>query len=163
MNRISDADVRLAHGVDRALAEQSAPRAPADLQARVFATIEQRAARPWWRRRVSEWPLPARAAFAAAGVTLLGLLLAPLTGLLAGPALTPDATGIDAALAHHAPLYHAGVDALDTFSHTFSALVDSVPRPLLHAGLALGALLYLALFGLLTALLRLTPAASRPR
>ena len=152
MNRLSDADVRLAHLVDQALEEQPTPRAPADFAARVLTALERDAARPWWRRSVREWPLPARAAFAAAGCALLVLLLAwPLSGSF----LPRTGAGLNATLIQHAPLYHAVANASATLGHTVTALANAIPGPLLRNGLLLGALLYATLFGLLALLLRL--------
>lgn len=159
MNRLSDADVRLAARIDQALAEQPAPRAPADLTDRVFAAIEQRATRPWWRRRVGEWPLPARVGFAAAGgVLVLALLVAPLGSAL--PHFNWGA-GLDSTLAQHAPLYHPVANTTATFGRAMTAVTDSIPARVLRGGLALGALAYLALFGLLATVFRLPQAFSK--
>jgi len=154
MNRLTDADVRLAAQVERLLAEQAAPQPPADLEARVFAAIAQRKSRPWWRRSVREWPLPARTAFAAAGCALVILLAAPW-----GSGTTDATLGIN--LAHHAPLYHPLASTTATLGRAATALADAIPTPLLRGGLALGALAYIVLFGLLATLFRLPQAFSK--
>ena len=52
--------------VDRCLRDLPPRAAPATLEARVMAELRRRAARPWWRREVAQWPLAPRAALAAA-------------------------------------------------------------------------------------------------
>ena len=159
MNRLSDADIRLAARIEQALAEQAAPQAPADLETRVFAAIERRASRPWWRRSVREWPLPARLGFAGAGCAVVAalLLVSPGSGV---PDTTANA-GLGSALVHHIPLYHPVASTTASFGHALKALADAIPAPALRGGLMLGALAYLALFGLLAAAFRLPQAFSK--
>lgn len=67
--------------VDRALREVPPRRAPAALEARVFAAIAARAALPWWHQPVLHWPMPYRvvvlvaAGLAAAVAIAAGVLL----------------------------------------------------------------------------------------
>jgi hypothetical protein len=46
-----------------ALRAQPFLRAPTSLEQRVRAEIARRAVRSWWQRSLTEWPVPARAAF----------------------------------------------------------------------------------------------------
>ncbi len=65
--------------VHRALRELPAERAPADLEARVFAALQARRRLPWWQTDWREWPVVPRvavfvvAACVAAGVAWLFL------------------------------------------------------------------------------------------
>ena len=63
---------RLEAAIDRELKALPNLRAPATLAARVMATIEQRAALPWYRRAWQTWPLPLQAASMLALLAVFG-------------------------------------------------------------------------------------------
>src|SRR5437879_12969818 len=60
MKLTAEDQARLEQLVGRACREQPALAAPRTLQARVFAALQQRAARPWWRRSFAYWPMGPR-------------------------------------------------------------------------------------------------------
>jgi len=70
MKLTTEDQARLEQLVGRACREQPALAAPRTLQARVFAALQQRAARPWWRRSFAYWPMAPRVVLvlACAGV-----------------------------------------------------------------------------------------------
>ncbi len=61
---------RLERLLDQTLRAQPELRAPASLEARVFARIEAQRARPWWRKSFTHWPMPARLMFVLSSVGL---------------------------------------------------------------------------------------------
>ena len=130
---------RLLHGALRGAPER---RAPAGLEARVFAAIAQRAALPWWRRSYSHWPVGARLAFVALSAGLIWLSIeavgrAPLGAL----PLEQSAVFSSGWLREAAAL--GGVT-----SQLFESLGRAIPFAWLAAGLTVGAILYVSLFGL---------------
>lgn len=68
MNPSTDRSDELERLVDRALRDQPLRRAPLNLEARVLAEIERRAAASWWHKNFAHWPLAARAVFLAASL-----------------------------------------------------------------------------------------------
>ena len=123
--------------VTRALRDQPPRRAPGTLERRVLAQIESSAAAIGWRRGFAHWPVAARVVFLAAsvGVVKLGLLVATW---LATPLDSP-------ALAVHLP---SQIAWLQTLLVATSSVVRTVPSLWIHAGVAVLALMYAALFGI---------------
>ena len=131
---------RQVHALLRSLPPRAAPER---LAARVLEQLAQRAATPWWRRQVMQWPTPARLSFA-----LLALALMLLS--LAGSASLPHVTA--------APVIAWGqhlLAPLGVLSRLLVALVGLVPMAWLEAFLVLAVLAYLFLFGLGAAAYRL--------
>jgi hypothetical protein len=118
--------------VDRQLRAQPARTAPATLHARVLAELARREALPWRRRSLAYWPLPLRVAF----------LLACMAGAWASLRLVPSL--IEPFSRPLSWLDSAGgwVSFLDSlFAYVGSAVLHSLPAPLLYGGvLGLGAL-----------------------
>src|ERR1700761_8563693 len=86
-----DADSALERQVDELLRSLPVRAAPEHLAARVLERLAQRAAMPWWRRQVRQWPTPARLSFAllAAALMLLSLVAsASLLRVSAAPVLS---------------------------------------------------------------------------
>jgi hypothetical protein len=132
---------KMVHDALRSLPDR---RAPAALEARVWAALERRAAIPWWHRSWGYWPLGVRAAFVVfCGAVAAGLVLASL--------YVP--AGFDSAPFHHvaAPVLGLidGALGVGRWLAAFGALlVRQIPALWLYAALAFVAALYAMLFGL---------------
>ncbi len=122
--------------IERVVRAQPPRRAPASLQARVFAQI---AAQPGWRRGFSHWPMPARAAFLVAS---LGFIKLALAGFMAAVDLvhSSDAAGVTA-------LHRTG-EAFSTTVSLGETVFHALPTAWLYAGAAVGFTLYAVLFAL---------------
>lgn len=120
-------------------------RAPATLESRVLAHIEQRAREPWWRLGFARWPASARIAF---GVVCAAL--AVLSALGSGRAAAQF--GSWRALGVLSPSWLREAGALIGMTRSLSAsFAHTVAPDWLYGGLIAGAVLYAALFGLLIA------------
>jgi hypothetical protein len=131
-----DPQEQLEQLITRALRDQPQRRAPATLASRVLAQVESGAASRW-RRGFAHWPIAARVAFVAAsfGFVKVGLMVAAwLTDPLDASTRVPDL-----------PPQLAWIQALVVVSAT---VLRSVPSLWLHAGIALLAIMYAALFGI---------------
>jgi predicted anti-sigma-YlaC factor YlaD len=119
------------------LARSQPPRrAPASLEARVFAQIS---AQPWWRKGFVHWPVWARAAFLVASVGFVRLALAgviSLTNLVS----TADVADVDT--------FHRTGQAVSTTVSLGELLFHAIPPVWLYAGAVVGFTLYAVLFGL---------------
>lgn len=105
--------------------------APASLQARVLAQIGRRAALPWWRRSVRQWPALPRTAFVVVCVLLVGL------------------TAVAGSAAVHWPLPSPSLLALLRAARDLSGtLARALPLSWLYALLGLLGLLYALVFAL---------------
>jgi hypothetical protein len=130
---------RLLHGALRGTPDRPAP---VDLEARVLAAIARGAALPWWRRSFAHWPAAARFGFvglcaALTGLSILAIGRSPLAALPLGrSALVPSGW-----LREAAALGGFGAQLLES-------LLRAIPFAWLAGGLALGAILYVSLFGL---------------
>lgn len=108
--------------VHRALRELPAERAPADLEARVFAALQARRQLPWWQADWREWPVvPRVAVFAVAAVVAAGVAWLFLAG-----ARAVDSFDLSAWIELHAPglvvvrsVVATVVEALALFVRTF--------------------------------------------
>ena len=121
--------------VTRALHASPPRRAPASLERRVLQEIGRRASLPWWRSKYSRWPRAAQAGF---GLACAAALLVVAAG---GAALSG---GMPAA----APWSLTLLTLFDVTGELQAALMRAVPPGWLHGAIAVGALLYAALFGL---------------
>lgn len=134
---------RQVHALLRSL---PARRAPEQLMARVREQLEQRAAMPWWRRQVTQWPMAARVSFAL--LAAVSLILLSLAGRASQPHLaTPTASML--AWGHHLQAQLSVVPRLLT------ALLGALPMAWLQAFLLIAVLAYLFLFGVGAAAYRL--------
>lgn len=140
-----DADRALERQVREVLHSLPPRRAPEHLMARVLEQLEQRAAMPWWRRQVTQWPALARLSFALLAVALMLLSLA-------GSASLPRfATAT-------APVLSWGqhvLALLNVLPRVLTALVGLLPMAWLQALLVVAVLAYLFLFGVGAAAYRL--------
>jgi hypothetical protein len=122
--------------IDGLARSQPPRRAPASLEARVFAQI---LALPWWRKGFAHWPVPARVAFLIASLGFIKLALAGVVGAI-DFVRTSDVAGVDA-------LHRTG-DAVLTTVSLGGLVLHSIPPVWLYAGAGIGFTLYAVLFGL---------------
>ena len=121
----------------RTLRDQPLRRAPSTLEHRVLAQIEAGAVASSWRRGFAHWPMAARLVFLAAsvGVVKLALMIAMwISSPLESPAVSVDLP--------------SQVAWLQTLLVAIGSVVRTVPSLWVHAGLAILALMYAALFGI---------------
>lgn len=123
--------------VTRALQDQPLRRAPNTLERRVLAQIASGAAASSWRRGFAHWPLAARVVFLAASVGVVKLALS-LAMWLATPLDSP-------AVSVHLP---SQIAWLQTLLVAMSSVAHTVPSVWVHAGIAILAIMYAALFGI---------------
>jgi hypothetical protein len=123
--------------VTRALQDQPLRRAPGTLERRVLAQLESRPAAIGWRRGFAHWPVAARVVFLAASVGVVKLALS-MGMWLATPLDSP-------ALSVHLP---SQVAWLQTLLVATGSVVRTVPSLWVHAGIAILAVMYAALFGI---------------
>jgi hypothetical protein len=134
MNEPNQIDARLEQLLGHVLRELPPRRAPATLEARVFAEITRRATLPWWRRSFAHWPSGARIAFVAVCIVLSALTSMRGAWLIA--ALGP------------ARELHRLTAPVSAAAETAASLMHAIPLVWLYEGLALAAVLYGLLFAL---------------
>jgi len=123
--------------VTRALQGQPPRRAPSTLERRVLAQIEAGATAIVWRRGFAHWPVAARVAFLAASVGVVKVALLVATWL---------ATPLDSpAVSVQLP---SQITWLQTLLVAMGSVVHTVPSVWVHGGIALLAIMYVALFGI---------------
>jgi hypothetical protein len=129
---------RLLHELVRGLPLR---RAPAALESRVCRELERRAARPWWFRGFSQWPVGARAGFVAICSIIIGLTVADSGWTMLVRTLGDAAAG---------PLSwtHTVVALIRSACEVAALLMRVVPTAWIYGGLTVGVALYTALFGL---------------
>lgn len=116
--------------------------APITLESRVFRELEQRAARPWWRRGFKHWPNGGRAAFVAICSVIIGYTIMDGSWSIVG------ARTLNAAGAWSLSWAHPVVAAIASAGEFATLLVHIIPATWLYGGVAACAMLYAALFGL---------------
>ena len=122
-------------------------RAPVTLELRVFRELERRAARPWWFREFAQWPAGARAAFVAICSAIIGFTLRDgAWTVLARVWRDADAVSVS--------WTRPAVAAARSADEVAALLMHVIPSTWLYGGLAAGAALYVALFGLSAAAYR---------
>ena len=134
--------------VTRALRDQPTRRAPSTLERRVLAQIESGAAAVGWRRGFAHWPVAARVVFfvASVGVVKVALLVAMW---LATPLDSP-------AVSMQLP---SQIAWLQTLLVAIGSIARTVPSVWVHAGIAVLAIMYAALFGIGASAYRMVRAA----
>jgi hypothetical protein len=145
MSTERDPDSALERQVHELLRSLPSRRAPGHLATRVLEQLAQRAALPWWRRQVMQWPTLARLSFALLAAALMLLSLA-------GRASLPRLAHATAALlswGHHV------LAQLSVLPRLLTALVGLLPMAWLEAFLVLAGVAYLILFGVSAAAYRL--------
>jgi hypothetical protein len=142
MSKHIDSEQQLERALNQAFSGLGWRRAPGTLEARVVQELERRAALPWWRVSFAHWPVVPRVAFvmvcaALVAATILGGVFAFL-----GDRSLNEVAGLVLSWANPflAVMSSAGGIA--------ALLVRIIPPLWLYGGLALGIMLYVALFGL---------------
>jgi hypothetical protein len=120
----------------RTLHDQPLRRAPDSLERRVLARIEARAAVTPWRQGFAHWPLAARVAFLAASVGFVKVALS-IAVWLSAP-LDSRVFSFD---------LPSQIAWIQTLFAAIGSVARTVPSLWVHAGIALFAIMYLALFG----------------
>jgi uncharacterized protein YggT (Ycf19 family) len=142
MNKQTESADKLERVLHQALQGVGARRAPDTLEARVFSELQRRAELPWWRCSFAHWPAAARAVFILICACLVGALL--LAGTSAFVEVRSFGQVEALVLSWTQPLL-----ALVSSAGGLTALLVRVIPPLwLYGGLAFGAMMYVALFGL---------------
>lgn len=121
----------------RALQSQPPRRAPSTLERRVLAQIEAGATASGWRRGFAHWPMAARVGFlvASVGVVKVALLVAMW---LATPLGSPAAS----------VQLPSQISWVQTLFVAIGSAMHTVPSLWVHAGIAILAMMYVALFGI---------------
>ena len=133
----SDRQDELEQLVTRALREQPLRRAPQTLERRVLAQLESSAAVARWRGGFAHWPVAARLVFLVASVGFVKLALSVAMWL---------STPLDAS-AHSFDL-PSQIAWLQTTLVVIASVARTVPPLWVHAGIAVLAIMYAALFGI---------------
>ncbi len=127
--------------LDRLLRDLPLRRAPATLELRVFGQLERRAARVWWRRGFTAWPIVTRGAFVI-------LCSAIVVCSIFGPWATAGIRTLRGVGALATSWVHPAASAVAWASEFSVLLVRVIPPAWLYGVVAAGALLYAMLFGL---------------
>lgn len=137
-------DEKIEGAIHQALRALPARRAPRNLEARVFAELERRAALPWWRQSFAHWPLAARAIFLIGSVALVKLVLMASAWVMAGF----DLTAFTAASPPSVAWIEITISLARGVAEFCSVVYRSIPPLWLYGAAAFVAALYAALFGL---------------
>ena len=133
-------DQKLERFIHEALRDLPARHAPPTLSARVLEAVQQRAARPWWRKSFAHWPLPVRGGFVAASLTLMLGILWLLSGM--------DAVRLAGGVLPRWEWFGAVAAVVSAFADFFTIVFRTIQPPWLYGGLAFLATVYAVLFGL---------------
>jgi hypothetical protein len=142
MSKHVDSEQQLERALNQAFSGLSWRRAPGTLEARVVQELERRAALPWWRVSFAHWPVVPRVAFVVVCVALVAATI--LGGVFAflGDRSLNEVAGL--VLSWVNPF----LAVMSSAGGIAALLVRIIPPLWLYAGLALGIMLYVALFGL---------------
>ena len=124
---------------DAVLRDLPPRRAPASLEARVFAELERRAAQPWWQSSYRDWPVIVRLLFLAACVGLGSLAVRATQWLFGRSAST--ISGIESDFSPAAASVKATANAVSFVAH-------SIPSLWVYGAIAVIAVMYIVLFGI---------------
>jgi hypothetical protein len=142
MNKHIDSDQELERAVSGALKGLPLCRAPSTLLSRVLNELERRAALPWWRVSFTHWPAAPRVAFVA---TCFALVAATILG---GISVLAGARPLSEVAALVLSWLHPFLAVVSSAGGVAALLLRLIPPLWLYGGMALGAVLYVALFGL---------------
>lgn len=142
MNERYDRDQELERLLDRTLRELPAHRAPPTLESRVLGELERRASLPWWRHSFAHWPRAARTVFVVTCGGLSGLAFLGGAWAVVGLRSLHDSGALSIPWAHQA------MTIMGVAGELGALLTDAVSPAWVYDGLAVGAVLYAALFGL---------------
>ena len=149
MSKHIDSEQKLERALTEALKGLPLRRAPSTLEARVAGELERRAALPWWSVSFAHWPAAPRVAFVIVCIALVAATF--LGGVFA---FVGDRSFNEAA-ALVLSWVHPFLAVVSSAGGVATLLVRVIPPLWLYGGMALGIMLYLALFGLGAAAYRL--------
>jgi hypothetical protein len=149
MSKHIDSEQKLERALTEALKGLPLRRAPSTLELRVIDELERRAALPWWRVSFMHWPAAPRVAFVIVCIALVAATF--LGGVFAfmGDRSFNEVTAL--VLSWVQPF----LAVMSSAGGVASLLVRVIPPLWLYGGMALGIMLYVALFGLGAAAYRL--------
>jgi hypothetical protein len=142
MSKHIDSEQKLERALTQALEGLPLRRAPSTLELRVVDELERRAALPWWRVSFTHWPAAPRVAFVAVCIALVAATILGGVFAFAGDRSFDQATAL--VLSWVQPF----LAVMSSAGGVATLLVRVIPPLWLYGGLALGIMLYVALFGL---------------
>jgi len=142
MTNPMDKEQGLERAVDQALKGLPLRRAPSTLESRVINELQRRAALPWWRVSFAHWPAAPRVAFV---ITCIALVAATILG---GVSAFVGVGSLNEMAALALSWAHPFLAVLSSAGGVTALLVHIIPPLWLYGGMALGIVLYVALFGL---------------
>lgn len=142
MNEQAETGEKMQQALNAALRSVPLRRAPTTLEARVLGELERRAALPGWRRSFTHWPWPQRAIFIVVCAALVGWTL---VGGFSAAVATPSLNEVGALLLSWA---QPALALVASAGGLVALLVRVIPPLWLYGGMAVGAMLYVTLFGL---------------
>jgi hypothetical protein len=128
---------RLITGV---LRDQPLRRAPASLEARVLARIQQQHAMPWWSAGFVRWPMAARVALLVTLIVIAKITLDVVVWLFSTP--TPVTNTVESSVTWA----KSTASLFSTLISLGNSLIDAVPPLWIAVGLAFAAGMYIMLF-----------------
>ena len=142
MSKHIDSEQKLERTLTQALKGLPLRRAPSTLELRVVDELERRAALPWWRVSFTHWPAAPRVAFVAVCIALVAATI------LGGVFAFAGDRSFDQAAALVLSWVQPFLAVMSSAGGVATLLVRVIPPLWLYGGLALGIMLYVALFGL---------------
>ncbi|HSZ06955.1 MAG TPA: hypothetical protein VK794_00345 [Steroidobacteraceae bacterium] len=137
-----DKELGLERAVDQALKGLPLRRAPSTLESRVINELQRRAALPWWRVSFAHWPAAPRVAFVIICIALVAATILGGVSAFVGVGSLNELAALALSWAH--PF----LAVLSSAGGVTALLVHIIPPLWLYGGMALGIVLYVALFGL---------------
>jgi hypothetical protein len=142
MNKRTDSDERLERLLSRELSALPLRRAPPTLDGGVFGYWGGGAARPWWQRSFANWPVVPRVAFVLVCVALIGATILGGVSAVVGVRSVSEVGALLLSWMQPALVVIASAGGL------VALLLRVIPPFWFYAGLGVGAMLYVILFGL---------------
>jgi hypothetical protein len=142
MSKHIDSEQKLERTLTQALEGLPLRRAPSTLELRVVDELKRRAALPWWRVSFTHWPAAPRVAFVAVCIALVAATI------LGGVFAFAGDRSFDQAAALVLSWVQPFLAVMSSAGGVATLLVRVIPPLWLYGGLALGIVLYVALFGL---------------
>jgi hypothetical protein len=137
-----DIDEKLERLLQQELRALPLRRAPSSLESRVFGELARRAALPWWQRSFANWPMGPRVVFVLLCVALIGATFLGGVSAVAGVRSLNEVGALLLSWLQPALVVMASAGGLAAL------LVRLIPPLWIYGGLAVGAMLYVVLFGL---------------
>jgi hypothetical protein len=142
MSKQIDSEQKLERALTKALEGLPLRRAPSTLELRVVNELERRAALPWWRVSFAHWPAAPRVAFVAVCIALVAATI------LGGAFAFVGDRSFNEAAALVLSWVHPFLVVVSSAGGVATLLLGIIPPLWLYGGMALGIVLYVALFGL---------------